>query len=215
MKSGSDSGVVAVAIGLILILLLSFGGVATYYLFARQSAAIARQAERRALAAEARARMAAEIARENARTQAEAASRPRTTSRDEESLAAQVGAIRSAVELVLRGQEDAWNRGDLDAFMDHYWKSAALTFSSGGKTTRGWTETLNRYRERYPTPEQMGRLRLSDVEVTPLGDSAALVLGRWSLERESEPVNGNFSLVFRKFDDRWLIVHDHTSRLMD
>jgi beta-aspartyl-peptidase (threonine type) len=214
MKSGSDNGVVAIAIGLILILLLSFGGVATYYVIARQYAAVARQADR-ALAAEARARMEAEVARENARAQAEAASWSRTTSLDEEASAEQVNSIRPALESVLRAQEDAWNRGDLDAFMDHYWKSTALTFSSGGKTTGGWTETLNRYRERYPTPEKMGRLRLSDLEVTPLTDSAALVLGQWSLERESEPVSGNFSLVFRKFDGRWLIVHDHTSQLID
>jgi len=134
--------------------------------------------------------------------------RHRTSTGEDES-------IRAAVESILRDQEDAWNRGNIDAFVEHYWKSEALTFSSGGKTTRGWTETLNRYRERYPTPEKMGRLRLSGLEITPLGDSAALVLGQWSLQRESEPLTGNFSLVIRKFDDRWLIVHDHTSQTMD
>src|SRR5437868_3064167 len=79
--------------------------------------------------------------------------------------------IRAAVEAVLRAQEEAWNRGDIDAFVDHYWKSDSLTFSSGGKTTRGWTDTLNRYRSRYPTPEKMGHLTLSALEITPLGDS--------------------------------------------
>ena len=123
--------------------------------------------------------------------------------------------IRAAVEAVLRAQEDAWNRGDIDAFVDHYWKSDSLTFSSGGKTTRGWTDTLNRYRSRYPTPEKMGHLTLSALETTPLGDSAALVLGQWSLDRASEPISGNFSLVLRKFDNRWQIVHDHTSQLMN
>ena len=96
--------------------------------------------------------------------------------------------------------------------MDHYWKSDALTFSSGGKTTRGWTETLNRYRQRYSTPEKMGHLTMSGLEITPLGEGAALVLGQWSLARESEPLKGNFSLVLRKIGDRWLIIHDHTSR---
>jgi ketosteroid isomerase-like protein len=124
-------------------------------------------------------------------------------------------AIRSAVESVLRTQEAAWNRSDIDAFMEHYCKSDLLAFSSGGKTTRGWTETLNHYRERYPTPGKMGRLSLSHLEITPLGNSAALVLGQWSLERESEPISGNFSLVFRKLNDRWVIVHDHTSQLKD
>jgi ketosteroid isomerase-like protein len=131
----------------------------------------------------------------------------------DESPAGHGDSIRTAVESILRAQEAAWNRSDIDAFMEHYWKSDALAFSSGGKTTRGWTETLNHYRQRYPTPGKMGRLSLSHLEITPLGNSAALVLGEWSLERESEPLSGNFSLVVRKFNDRWLIVHDHTSQL--
>jgi beta-aspartyl-peptidase (threonine type) len=134
---------------------------------------------------------------------------------DEDSSPVDGDSIRAAVEAVLRSQEDEWNRGDIEAFMEHYWKSDELTFSSSGKTTRGWMETLNQYRQRYPTREEMGRLTMSGLEITPLGDSAALVLGQWNLERESEPVLGNFSLVIRKFDDRWLIVHDHTSRAAD
>ena len=97
--------------------------------------------------------------------------------------------------------------------MEHYWKSDDLTFSGGGKTTRGWQATRDRYRERYPTRQKMGRLTLSEFEITPLGDSAALVLGKWKLDRADEPVAGNFSLVMRKIDGRWVIVHDHTSRL--
>jgi ketosteroid isomerase-like protein len=123
------------------------------------------------------------------------------------------GAVRATLEGIFRVQQDAWNRGDIDAFMDHYWKSDDLTFSSSGKTTRGWQATLARYRERYPTPEKMGRLTLSGFELTPLGDAAELVLGQWKLDRQSEPVGGNFTLVLRKIDGRWVIVHDHTSRL--
>jgi beta-aspartyl-peptidase (threonine type) len=124
-------------------------------------------------------------------------------------------AIRAALEAVFRAQQEAWNRGDIGAFMEHYWKSDELTFSSGGKTTRGWKATLNRYRERYPTREVMGLVTFSDLEITPLGDSAALVLGEWKLDRASEPVAGNFTLVVRKIDGRWVIVHDHTSRLAE
>ena len=59
--------------------------------------------------------------------------------------------------------------------------------------------------------ERMGKLVFARLEVTALSNEAALVLGRWHLEREPEPIGGNFSLVFRRIDDRWLIVHDHTS----
>jgi uncharacterized protein (TIGR02246 family) len=126
----------------------------------------------------------------------------------------QDAAMRGAIEAVFRAQQDAWNRGDVRAFMDHYWKSDDLTFSSGGKTTRGWQATLAGYLERYPTREKMGQLTLSGLEITPLGDAAALVLGQWKLDRQSEPVGGNFTLVLRKIDGRWVIVHDHTSRLI-
>jgi beta-aspartyl-peptidase (threonine type) len=125
-------------------------------------------------------------------------------------------AVPRAIEAVFRAQQEAWNRGDVNGFMEHYWKSDDLTFSSGGKTTRGWQATLDRYRQRYPTREKMGRLTLSELEITPLGDTAAMALGRWKLDRANdEPIGGNFTLVLRKLDGRWLIVHDHTSRLAE
>lgn len=116
------------------------------------------------------------------------------------------------IEAVLAAQAEAWNRGDIDGFMKHYWNSDELTFSSSGEITRGWTSTRDRYHKRYPTREQMGQLRFSQLETTLLGDSAALVLGRWRLNREMSPVAGNFSLVLRRIDGQWLIIHDHTSR---
>jgi beta-aspartyl-peptidase (threonine type) len=208
MHDDSDKGGAIAAIGLIVILLLLIGGGAVYFVFERQRALA--HAER-ALLAEADARMQAE--RAHAVAQATIVS---NTPTDEKKIApSEDDAVRAAVESVLRIQEEAWNRGDLDAFVEHYWKSDDLTFSSGGKTTRGWKDTLNRYRKRYPTPEKMGRVKFGGLEITQLSDSAALVLGQWSVERESEPLSGNFSLVFRKLDGRWVIIHDHTSRLTD
>jgi len=112
---------------------------------------------------------------------------------------------------ILEAQADAWNRGDIDAFMQHYWNSDELTFSSGGQTRHGWQATLERYRQRYPTPERMGRLAFSELTVRPLGERAALVLGRYHLERQPDPADGNFSLVFERIAGRWVITHDHTS----
>jgi beta-aspartyl-peptidase (threonine type) len=117
-----------------------------------------------------------------------------------------------AITSMLQLQAKAWNAGDLERFMEHYWKSDELTFSSGGQTNRGWQSTLDRYRERYPTIEKMGRLTFDQLEIHPLGDDSALVLGRWHLVRDDDSVGGNFSLVVRKIDGRWVIVHDHTSR---
>src|SRR5262245_4849096 len=210
MENRSDGVAVAVATALMLILLLAAGAVGVYFVMGRHLAASARQAEQARVA-----EVEAQLQAERARADAEVAAASRRSSGEVEPSSVEGDSIRAAVESVLRTQEEAWNRGDLDAFMKHYWKSESLTFSSGGKTTRGWTETLNRYRERYPTPEKMGRLKLAGLEITPLGDSAALVLGQWNLQRENEPLAGNFSLVVRRFDSRWLIIHDHTSRTMD
>lgn len=111
---------------------------------------------------------------------------------------------------ILEEQALAWNRGDIDAFMGAYWNHPQLTFSSGGETTRGWNETLARYRKRYPDRAAMGRLTFSELETQSLGPDAALTLGRWHLDRE-KPAQGNFSLVWRKVDGAWKIVHDHSS----
>jgi ketosteroid isomerase-like protein len=123
------------------------------------------------------------------------------------------GDPRPAIERVLDVQAEAWNRGDLDAFMDGYWRSPDLIFTSGGAVQRGWQTTLDRYRASYGTsPETMGRLTFSDLEVHPLGPGAAWALGRWGLEHgDGGTVGGVFSLVFREIDGGWVIVHDHTS----
>ena len=120
---------------------------------------------------------------------------------------------RPAIERVLTEQAAAWNRGDLEAFMDGYWRSPDLVFTSGGNVQRGWQTTLDRYVASYGTsPETMGRLTFSDLEIHPLGDDAAWALGRWRLDYEdADDPGGIFTLVFREIDGRWLIVHDHTS----
>lgn len=122
------------------------------------------------------------------------------------------GGTERGIRDVLTSQAAAWNRGDLDEFMRGYWRNEQLTFSSSGETVRGWQATLDRYRRRYAGRESLGRLEFSDLEVRPLGDVAALVLGRWRLDRRNEVLSGSFSLVFQRIGGRWVIVHDHTSR---
>lgn len=118
--------------------------------------------------------------------------------------------VGDAISTTLNDQATAWNDGDIERFMEPYWHSDELTFSASGEVTRGWQATLARYRLRYPDRNAMGRLTFSDLDVTPLNSDAALVLGRWRLDR-AEPVGGAFSLVFRRIDGRWVIIHDHTS----
>ena len=120
---------------------------------------------------------------------------------------------RGAIVVVLDTQAAAWNRGDLEGFMDGYWRSPELIFTSGGRIQRGWQTTLDRYVATYGNAtETMGNLTFSDLEVRPLGNDSAWALGRWRLERDGqEPIGGVFSLIFRNVDGEWLVVHDHTS----
>jgi beta-aspartyl-peptidase (threonine type) len=121
-------------------------------------------------------------------------------------------AARGAIMAVLRQQAAAWNRGDLDGFMKGYWNSPDLTFAGSGGITRGWQPVLERYKKNYPDRQAMGHLDFSELELRPLGNEAALVVGRWHLERSSEQLGGVFTLLFESFPEGWRIIHDHTSR---
>ncbi len=114
-------------------------------------------------------------------------------------------------ELLLQQVKD-WNQGDIDAFMEPYWNSEQLTFSSGGKVTRGHAKTLLGYKERYPDAKTMGTLAFEGLEFQALGNDAMQVLGIWKLARDNQPMTGRFTLVLRQFPEGWRIIHDHTSK---
>lgn len=115
------------------------------------------------------------------------------------------------ISAFLKVQDEAWNRGDIPAFMEAYWKSPDLRFASGGNVVRGWQATLDRYTTRYDTPEKMGKLITSDYEIVLLSPDAAIAHGHWRLERDGEDPSGLYTLVLRKFDGEWLIVSDTTT----
>lgn len=120
---------------------------------------------------------------------------------------------KAAVENVLRTQQDAWNRHDLEGFMAGYWNSPELTFFSGATEHKGWQATLDRYRAAYAGPgHEMGKLEFSGLRIEMLGAEAAFVRGAWHLTMpDGKTPHGLFTLVFRKFPEGWRIVHDHTS----
>jgi ketosteroid isomerase-like protein len=116
----------------------------------------------------------------------------------------------TAIRAVLDAQVAAWNRGDIEGYMDGYDRSPHIVFISGDRVTRGWKTVLERYKRSYDTREKMGVLTFSDVEITILRKDAALVFGRWQLRAKDEP-HGRFTLLFKKTKTGWRIVHDHTS----
>ncbi len=117
----------------------------------------------------------------------------------------------SQVRQVLDAQVSAWNRGDIDGFMRAYDTQAAFV---GKEVTRGYDKVLARYHTRYPTPEKMGKLNFSDLEITPIGPDYASVIGQFHLKRpaaEGGNANGIFTLLFGRKQGSWKILLDHTS----
>jgi beta-aspartyl-peptidase (threonine type) len=122
------------------------------------------------------------------------------------------GDAKKAIQKVLDDQVVAWNKGDLEGFMQGYWQSPELSFFSGGNKTAGWQATLERYRKKYQGEgKEMGKLAFRDLSIEPLSADNALVKGRWQLTLKNETVGGLFTLICRKMKDGWRIVHDHTS----
>jgi ketosteroid isomerase-like protein len=114
------------------------------------------------------------------------------------------------IRAVMDAQVAAWNRGDIDGFMDGYIRSDKLEFVSGGKTTRGWQTVRDRYHKKYSNREAMGTLEFSDIHINLLNTNHAHVQGRWSLQRKTDQPHGTFTLIFRRTPAGWRIAHDQT-----
>ena len=120
-------------------------------------------------------------------------------------------ALADEIRAVLTAQQEAWNNGDIDAFMNGYSRSDNTVFVSGDTVTRGWQTVRDRYKTKYSDRQKMGTLTFSDLEITPLAADAAVVLGRWQIHRSTDELRGRFTLILRKFKEGWRIIHDHTS----
>src|ERR1700683_4308958 len=125
--------------------------------------------------------------------------------------AAQTSDAEAQIRAVLDMQAAAWNRGDVDAFMEGYWKSEETEFLGANGLVRGWHAVLARYRRNYPNRKAMGNLTFSDLEVHMMCQDAAYAIGQFHLERESDHPSGIFTLIFREFPEGWRIVADHST----
>ena len=115
------------------------------------------------------------------------------------------------IRAVLAAQIAAWNRGDVAAFMEGYWKSDRTEFVSARGVSRGWQALLERYRRVYPDQKAMGQLSFSNLEIHVVCADAAYAVGEFHLQREKDQPAGVFTLYFGKVPEGWRIVVDHTT----
>jgi len=117
----------------------------------------------------------------------------------------------AAIRNVMQTQETAWNKGDLDSFMEGYWRSDSLCFIGSKGLTYGWDATLANYKQGYPDRAAMGVLTFTLIRVEKLSGKDAFVIGKWHLKREAGDLSGHFTLLWKKIKGKWLIVADHSS----
>lgn len=122
------------------------------------------------------------------------------------------GKVRSEIFKALEDQRVAWNNGDLEDYMNGYWKSDSLRFIGKNGVQYGWNATLENYWKSYPTKEAMGELTFEVISLEGTGESTAFMIGKWKLDYPDRPsVEGHFTLLYRKINDKWLVVADHSS----
>jgi hypothetical protein len=117
----------------------------------------------------------------------------------------------NTIKKILSSQQKCWNNGDIDGFMQGYWNSEKLVFTSlNHKPAYGWKNTLERYKNSYPTKSSMGELRFEILNLKLISKTTATLKGKWELIRQKDHPNGLFWLDIEKFDNNWLITKDST-----
>ncbi|WP_114790070.1 nuclear transport factor 2 family protein [Niabella yanshanensis] len=117
----------------------------------------------------------------------------------------------SVIKQILDQQTASWNKGDLNAFMQTYWKSDSLVFVGKNGVTYGWQNTLDNYKKGYPDKTAMGQLRFTIIRIEYLSNQVYNVIGKWQLTRTIGNLQGHYTLLIRKISGKWLIVQDHSS----
>lgn len=117
------------------------------------------------------------------------------------------------IKQLMTTQSEAWNRGDIDGFMETYWKSEQLQFIGSKGPTYGWQNTLDRYKKSYPSKEAMGHLTFDIINLDKRSRKVISVVGKWHLKRNDDlgDLEGHFLLILKKIKGKWLIVADHSS----
>lgn len=127
------------------------------------------------------------------------------------SLSAQEDADFAQIRAALMQQEADWNKGDIPAFMEVYWKSDQLQFIGAAGVTKGWQQTLDGYKRRYPDRDAMGQLKFGIVSMEKLSKKSVFLVGTWDLKRKNDAPGGHFILIWKKIKGKWVITADHTS----
>lgn len=107
----------------------------------------------------------------------------------------------------------AWNRGDFEAFVGDYAPESTTTFVSGTQVQHGFEWIRQNYAPTFAPGAVHDSLRFESLEARSLGGDHILATARYVLFRDgSITSSGPFTLVLKRINEPWKIIHDHTSR---
>lgn len=115
-----------------------------------------------------------------------------------------------AIKAVMAMQEKAWSAADPATFMQGYWKSKELTFVGSSGLTYGWDQTLSNYKKNYPDADAMGQLEFEIIELKSLSPEYCYMIGGFELYRQSDTLDGYFTLLWQKIQEEWKIIADQS-----
>jgi ketosteroid isomerase-like protein len=114
-----------------------------------------------------------------------------------------------SIPALLAHSADAWNHGNLDAFMTSYENAPSTEYISSKTVIHGYANIRAHYAAHYGSA--MGKLTFSGLSVMPLGSDYAVVVAHWHLAMTSGAhPTGIFSLVLHRSPSGWHIVADHS-----
>jgi len=123
---------------------------------------------------------------------------------------------RTEIQAMLDTSAGAWNRGDLAGFLSYYQPGPGTTFIGRNGVVRGVEQIRGVYAARFAPGGVRDSLSFVLLDVDPLAPDVANVIARYILARrvagrDSITASGPTSLVMRRVQGRWRIVHDHSS----
>jgi uncharacterized protein (TIGR02246 family) len=121
-------------------------------------------------------------------------------------------AARAEIAALMDRAAGDWTRGDLDAFMADYLPGEGTTYVGGRGLLRGVDAIRAAYAPRFAPGVPRDSLHFEGLEVDLLAPGVAHVLAFYVLSRGGAvTARGPTSLVMRRVEGRWRIVHDHSS----
>ena len=125
-------------------------------------------------------------------------------------------ARRGEIVMMLARGAASWNHGDLDTFVDDYLPGNATTYIGSRGTVRGPEAIRAAYAPRFAPGAVRDSLSFELVDVDAIAPDVLNVIATYILARrvggrDSVTARGPTSLVMRRVDGRWRIVHDHSS----